>query len=577
MKAKAKDYDLVEKISKKYGKKLIINDENLTEKEIARLGFYYLGLHLTIGLNDIHEVSEKIIDSSYQSKVNGEKNDDYGIDAVHIDKEKKRVDLFSFKYRDKFNNGDTRSPSELTSTSAFLGQLKRKELINDKENAKITSEFINDIIELERKDSDIKFNLYMVSNDNANFEEENASVKEFYNTYSWLDIKEINLIDIADFVSLKAETNKASIILNDKEILQHDMDGYTTANSYVAKVKLIDLIKITSKDDSIRQEDSIENEELLKKQKIDLNVLFDNVRGYLGETGHNKKIIETLKKEPEKFFLFNNGITITAEDIIVKPVTMHDKYRIELHNFQIVNGGQTLRSIYSFKDKNPGMSINLARSSVLIRFFKTGLEEGLVNKVSEYTNSQNAISGRDLKSVEKIQLDIDRRFEEEGINYIRKNNKVDESERNFSYEISMEKLGQLILAFKGHPEKVSNNKKKIFEDYYTYLFNDDKYFMDRAIYLVIEYHDIVKKYEELKDKYKFYYQKVFYIIYLNKLLKNNSTVNNIEIFESLMSSYRKNEELTPPRKLIQKKFKELVDQKIEELTKTKPVIERITK
>ncbi|MDW8574302.1 AIPR family protein [Staphylococcus shinii] len=219
----------------------------------------------------------------------------------------------------------------------------------------------------------------------------------------------------------------------------------------------------------------------------------------------------------------------------------------------------------------------MARSSVLIRFFKTGLEEGLVNKVSEYTNSQNAISGRDLKSVEKIQLDIDRRFEEEGINYIRKNNKVDESERNFSYEISMEKLGQLILAFKGHPEKVSNNKKKIFEDYYTYLFNDDKYFMDRAIYLVIEYHDIVKKYEELKDKYKFYYQKVFYIIYLNKLLKNNSTVNNIEIFESLMSSYRKNEELTPPRKLIQKKFKELVDQKIEELTKTKPVIERITK
>ncbi|UVJ31353.1 AIPR family protein [Staphylococcus aureus] len=576
-KAKEKDYDLIEKISKKYGEKLSIKKKDLSDKEVARLGFYHLGINLVLGLHDTNEISEKIIDTSYCSLVKGEKNNDLGIDAVHIDREEKKVELFSFKYRDKLNNGNTRSPDELKATTAFLGHLKRKETFRDSIDTKITSDIIYDIIDLQSKESDLDFNLYMIANDNAYFDKEDSSIKEFKYTYPWLEVQEINLSDIAEFVSLKAEPNEASIILNKKELLQHDMDGYTTANSYVAKVKLIDLIKITSKEYDLRKEDSIDEIETVKRQEIDLNVLFDNVRGYLGKTGHNQKIINTLKEEPEKFFLFNNGLTITAKDIIVKAIKMHENYRIELKEYQIVNGGQTLRSIYSFKDNNPGMIINLARSSVLVRFFKTGLEEGLVNKVSEYTNSQNAISGRDLKSVDKIQLDIERRFDEEDINYIRKVNKVDKFEKEYKYKISMEKLGQLLLAFKGHPEKVSNNKKKIFDDYYNYLFNDDNSFMNHAISLVKEYHQVINEYKKKSDKYKFYEQKTFYIIYLNKFLKQNSLSDNIEMFENLMSNYRKDEEHTPPRKLLQKKFKELVDIKIEEITNEKPTIQNITK
>lgn len=77
-------------------------------------------------------------------------------------------------------------------------------------------------------------------------------------------------------------------------------------------------------------------------------------------------------------------------------------YKIELTNYQIVNGGQTLRTIYSFKDSEKDKVNNLAKASVLIRLFKTGMEDGLVNKVAEFTNSQNQISGRDLKAVLKL-------------------------------------------------------------------------------------------------------------------------------------------------------------------------------
>lgn len=574
--AKQKDYDLIEKMSLKYAKKLDIQENNLDEKEIARLGFYYLGLNLVLGFQDIHEISEKITDSSFQAKVNGISNQDYGIDAIHIDKEAKKVALFSFKYRDKLTKGTTKSPSDLTSTSAFLGLLKRKENI-DVQDAQLTAEIIKEINDWENNESEIEFSLYLISNDNTKLEQDDASVKEFYSNYSWLNIYEENLADIIDQVSLKPESNDAEIILNKTELLQHDLDGYTTANSYVAKVKLIDLIRITSKDHTLRTKESIDDAEVIKEQEIDLNVLFDNVRGYLGKTGNNEKIITTLKEEPNKFFLFNNGLTITAEDIIVNEIKFEEYYRIKLKNFQIVNGGQTLRTIYSFKDNNIELINNLAQSSVLIRFFKTGLEEGLINKVSEYTNSQNAISGRDLKSVDKIQLDIESRFRIEGINYIRKINKVDNFDNECTYEISMEKLGQLLLAVKGHPEKSSNSKKRIFEDYYSYLFNDETKFMDQAINLVKEYHSIIENYANLKPNVKFYEQKVFYIVYLNKFIESNSTLQNIDILEQLIINYRKDEDIPPARKLIQKKFKEIVDDKIFEVTNEKPVIINITK
>ncbi|MBF0748892.1 hypothetical protein AXY37_10610 [Mammaliicoccus lentus] len=574
--AKQKDYDLIEKMSLKYAKKLDIQENNLDEKENARLGFYYLGLNLVLGFQDIHEISEKITDSSFQAKVNGISNQDYGIDAIHIDKEAKKVALFSFKYRDKLTKGTTKSPSDLTSTSAFLGLLKRKENI-DVQDAQLTAEIIKEINDWENNESEIEFSLYLISNDNTKLEQDDASVKEFYSNYSWLNIYEENLADIIDQVSLKPESNDAEIILNKTELLQHDLDGYTTANSYVAKVKLIDLIRITSKDHTLRTKESIDDAEVIKEQEIDLNVLFDNVRGYLGKTGNNEKIITTLKEEPNKFFLFNNGLTITAEDIIVNEIKFEEYYRIKLKNFQIVNGGQTLRTIYSFKDNNIELINNLAQSSVLIRFFKTGLEEGLINKVSEYTNSQNAISGRDLKSVDKIQLDIESRFRIEGINYIRKINKVDNFDNECTYEISMEKLGQLLLAVKGHPEKSSNSKKRIFEDYYSYLFNDETKFMDQAINLVKEYHSIIENYANLKPNVKFYEQKVFYIVYLNKFIESNSTLQNIDILEQLIINYRKDEDIPPARKLIQKKFKEIVDDKIFEVTNEKPVIINITK
>ncbi|MBC2322812.1 AIPR family protein [Listeria booriae] len=564
-KAKQKDYDLVEKISLNYAHNVGIENEELSQKDIARLGFYYLSLELLLGIQDLNELSEMIIDSSYQAKVNNVSNIDFGIDAVYIDEDIKKIYLFSFKYRDGFKSGDTKTPAELQSTTPFLGYIKNENrFFNDlgkNSDRQLSIDKINDILDFKAKASDFVCELHMVTNDCGKLDQDAPSVSAFTDIYPWLIVKEFNLNDLARELSIKAENNNAEIILSKKELLQHDMDGYTTANSYVGKVKLTDLIKISSKDHTLRKKEHIDDATIILDQYVDLNVLFDNVRGFLGGTSYNEKIISTLEKEPEKFFLFNNGITITADDIIVTPIKMDEHYRIELVNYQIVNGGQTLRSIYHFKDTKPNFVTNLAKGSVLIRFFKTGLEDGLVNKVSEYTNSQNAISGRDLKSVDKIQLDIEQRFGYEDIKYLRKRTK-DSFEKKHSIEISMEKLGQLILAYNGHPEKVSNSKKKIFNEYYNLIFNDDPNFMDRAIKLAQDYHKIVSEYSNLKEQYSFYEQKVFYIIYLNKCLENNSISDSIIILEEALSNFREKDELSPARKLIQTAFKTSLDNRI---------------
>ena len=81
-------------------------------------------------------------------------------------------------------------------------------------------------------------------------------------------------------------------------------------------------------------------------RKYSSRMLEKNVRSFLQvRQATNKGIRETIRKEPEKFVAFNNGLTITATG----SKTAHYKKRLyleQLTDFQIVNGGQTMASIF---------------------------------------------------------------------------------------------------------------------------------------------------------------------------------------------------------------------------------------
>lgn len=130
-------------------------------------------------------------------------------------------------------------------------------------------------------------------------------------------------------------------------------------------------------------------------------LLEKNVRSFLQFKGANKGIRDTLRKEPEKFIAYNNGLTITASDIKLSS-EKKDKKRLvieSLTDLQIVNGGQTTASIY-FSRKD-GIDISkvmvMAKINVINQNKSDDLDD-LVSKISQYSNTQSRVSSVDIRS-----------------------------------------------------------------------------------------------------------------------------------------------------------------------------------
>lgn len=124
-------------------------------------------------------------------------------------------------------------------------------------------------------------------------------------------------------------------------------------------------------------------------------LLEQNVRTFLQFRGNvNKGIRNTIKNEPDMFFAYNNGLTVTAEETEVSKGRM-----LKVKNLQIVNGGQTTASIFMSKlqDKN---IIDLEKVFVQVKM--TVIEESVVDEVvpliSRFANTQNKVSNSDFFS-----------------------------------------------------------------------------------------------------------------------------------------------------------------------------------
>ncbi|MFT6002417.1 MAG: hypothetical protein ACI95T_001178 [Flavobacteriales bacterium] len=127
-------------------------------------------------------------------------------------------------------------------------------------------------------------------------------------------------------------------------------------------------------------------------------LLEKNVRSFLQFRGVNQGIRDTIRKEPEKFIAYNNGLTITATKGEVENVNGQSIIN-SLFDFQIVNGGQTTASIY-FTSKD-GFDVSKVKVVAKISITKEANEEELeelISKISTYSNAQSRVSKVDLNS-----------------------------------------------------------------------------------------------------------------------------------------------------------------------------------
>lgn len=141
-----------------------------------------------------------------------------------------------------------------------------------------------------------------------------------------------------------------------------------------------------------------------------------NVRSYLQARGKvNAGILETLHEEPERFFAYNNGITIVAEE--VGHVTLDDGAPGigSIRGLQVVNGGQTTASIHragkgektgKFKGRKADLSSVFVQAKITV--IDRDQFDTLVPLISKYANSQNKVSDVDLRANHAYHVGVER-------------------------------------------------------------------------------------------------------------------------------------------------------------------------
>ncbi len=135
-------------------------------------------------------------------------------------------------------------------------------------------------------------------------------------------------------------------------------------------------------------------------------LLEQNVRSFLqAKGGVNKGIRNTILKEPEYFFCYNNGITATASDVEVL-IKEGRTYISKVVDLQIVNGGQTTASLAKAKIKDKA---DLSKIFVQMKLTKVSHEqsEKVVPRISQYANTQNKVNLSDLSANHPYHIKIE--------------------------------------------------------------------------------------------------------------------------------------------------------------------------
>ena len=141
------------------------------------------------------------------------------------------------------------------------------------------------------------------------------------------------------------------------------------------------------------------------------NILFgQNLRESLSKSKTYDGMAKTIRTEPEKFWFYNNGITVIAEDYDAKSEGGDTVERIILKEFSIINGAQTTSALGRFlkdaeMENNASDIEHLKKVFVLARILKVTDDE-FKSQIAIFNNTQNPITTRDMASNREEQLQL---------------------------------------------------------------------------------------------------------------------------------------------------------------------------
>ncbi len=310
------------------------------------------------------------------------------IDGYCFDESDKSIVLISCDYKDSIEGKLTKTEIETAKTKMlnFLQEAYDETLINYFD---ITDEMLiigNDIgrrmkidyVNLENDNSIDKIKLYIITNKNLSEKVTTFKSNDFLNKKV-----ELNVWSIQRFFDLyQSGHNREPIVIETSKYgldgipcIKAEMSGNLDYEAYLAIVPGNFLNEVYYDHGS--------------------RLLEGNVRVFLSNRGKvNKGIRETIRKEPTKFFTYNNGIACTASKIVLS----NDGHKLILmEDLQIINGGQTTASLTSayLKDK---LSLDNIFVPMKLTVINNEEYDTTIQNISKYANSQNKVKDSDLFS-----------------------------------------------------------------------------------------------------------------------------------------------------------------------------------
>lgn len=140
-----------------------------------------------------------------------------------------------------------------------------------------------------------------------------------------------------------------------------------------------------------------------------------NIRHSLGSTEVNDGIKLTASSEPDRFWYYNNGITLVADDAGRAPANSASQSSgvFLFRGASIVNGAQTVSTLASVPDDE---SLGKVRVPLRVIMLKNSPAEfgGMVTRTN---NLQNRVEGRDFVAQDPEQARLQSEMQMEGIDY----------------------------------------------------------------------------------------------------------------------------------------------------------------
>ncbi len=204
------------------------------------------------------------------------------------------------------------------------------------------------------------------------------------------------------------------------------------------------------------------------------NRLFErNIRRYLGLAGNrvNEAVADTLRQPDRRpnFYFYNNGITITCSQFRHNALQRED-WRVQVSDLQIVNGGQTARTVQQVA-RDEGIGQDIEAAEVLVRIYELGQDDaGLVESITFATNSQNPVELRDLRANDSRQKDLGESISALGYSYRAKREDRPVSSDEFTSAV----IAEAVLAVWRHrPHQARFRGRQHFGALYDTIFTKD--------------------------------------------------------------------------------------------------------